>query len=30
MAGSAFGYNWQVLATRMAQETPPRNPNEFE
>ena len=26
----AFGYSWQILATRMAQEMPPRKPREFE
>lgn len=27
---AAFGYNWQVLATSIAQETPPRNPSMLE
>lgn len=30
VAATALGYNWQVRATNMAHETPPRNPRAFE
>lgn len=27
VAGAAFGYSWQVRATNIAQDTPPKKPN---
>lgn len=30
VAAQALGYSWQVLATSMAHETPPRYPRTFE